>query len=62
VLGVVDAPTFLEGEGFKARRAFADIDLSFADPFLLLDHMGAVEKRRSKPRGARIMPIEASRR
>jgi quercetin 2,3-dioxygenase len=52
VLAVVDAPTFLEGEGFKVRRAFAGIDLSFADPFLLLDHMGAVEYAPFEAKGA----------
>jgi hypothetical protein len=52
VLGVVDAPTFLEGEGFKVRRAFAGIDLAAADPFLLLDHMGAVEYASGEAKGA----------
>ena len=40
---VTDAPRMLEGAGFEVRRAFAEIDLGLADPFLLLDHMGAVE-------------------
>jgi redox-sensitive bicupin YhaK (pirin superfamily) len=52
VVAVVDAPTFLEGEGFKVRRAFAGIDLSDADPFLLLDHMGAVEYAPGEAKGA----------
>jgi hypothetical protein len=52
VLGVADAPTFLEGEGFKVRRAFAGIDLGAADPFLLLDHMGAVEYAPGEAKGA----------
>ncbi len=52
VLGVADAPTMLEGEGFKVRRAFAGIDLRFADPFLLLDHMGAVEYAPGEAKGA----------
>jgi len=52
VLTVVDAPTFLEGEGFQVRRAFAGIDLSLADPFLLLDHMGAVEYAPGQAKGA----------
>jgi quercetin 2,3-dioxygenase len=43
VAALVEAPTMLEGEGFKSRRAFAGNDLRLADPFLLLDHMGAVE-------------------
>src|SRR5438552_16580515 len=52
VLEVADAPTTLEGEGFKVRRAFAGIDLRFADPFLLLDHMGAVEYAPGEAKGA----------
>jgi redox-sensitive bicupin YhaK (pirin superfamily) len=52
VIDVVDAPTFLEGEGFKVRRAFAGIDLTHADPFLLLDHMGAVEYAPGEAKGA----------
>lgn len=51
-VAVVDAPTFLEGEGFQVRRAFAGIDLSHADPFLLLDHMGAVEYAPGEAKGA----------
>ena len=49
---VVGAPKFLEGEGFEVRRAFADIDLSLADPFLLLDHLGAVEYSPGEAKGA----------
>jgi len=52
VLTVVDAPTALEGEGFQVRRAFAGIDLRYADPFLLLDHMGAVEYAPGEAKGA----------
>ena len=52
VLDVVDAPSFLEGEGFKVRRATAGIDLSLADPFLMLDHMGAVEYAPGEAKGA----------
>ena len=43
---------FLEGEGFKVRRATAGLDLSSADPFLLLDHMGAVEYAPGEAKGA----------
>jgi hypothetical protein len=42
----------LEGEGFRVRRAFAGIDLRHADPFLLLDHMGAVEYAPGEAKGA----------
>jgi redox-sensitive bicupin YhaK (pirin superfamily) len=52
VVTVVDAPTFLEGEGFKVRRATAGIDLRLADPFLLLDHLGAVEYAPGEAKGA----------
>ncbi|MBI4258945.1 MAG: pirin family protein [Actinobacteria bacterium] len=52
VLGVVDAPTMLEGEGFQVRRATAGVDLRYADPFLLLDHMGAVEYAPGEAKGA----------
>ena len=51
-VAVVDAPRFLEGEGFEVRRAFAGIDLGLADPFLLLDHMGAVEYAPGEAKGA----------
>ena len=49
---VADAPSFLEGEGFKVRRATAGIDPSWADPFLMLDHMGAVEYAPGEAKGA----------
>jgi len=52
VLEVVQAPTMLEGEGFQVRRAFAGIDLRHADPFVLLDHMGAVEYAPGEAKGA----------
>src|SRR6266498_5322320 len=40
---VVTARRQVEGEGFVVRRPFPGMDLALADPFLLLDHMGAVE-------------------
>ena len=52
VVTIADAPTMLEGEGFKVRRAFSGIDLRLADPFLLLDHMGAVEYAPGEAKGA----------
>jgi quercetin 2,3-dioxygenase len=51
VAKVVVAPRFLEGEGFEVRRPFPGIDLSLADPFLLLDHMGAVEYAPGEAKG-----------
>src|SRR3990170_3379403 len=52
VLHIEDAPSFLEGEGFQVRRATAGIDLKWADPFLLLDHLGAVEYAPGEAKGA----------
>ena len=52
VLEIVDDPSFLEGEGFKVRRATAGIDLRAADPFVMLDHMGAVEYAPGEAKGA----------
>ena len=46
-----NAPRALEGEGFEVRRAFAEMDLRFADPFLMLDHMGAVEYAPGEAKG-----------
>ncbi|OLF16404.1 pirin family protein [Actinophytocola xanthii] len=51
-LRVVTAGTFVEGEGFQVRRPFPSADLSMADPFLLLDHMGAVEYGPGEAKGA----------
>ena len=51
-MAVTDAPKMLEGAGFEVRRAFAEIDPSLADPFLLLDHMGAVEYEPGEAKGA----------
>jgi len=52
VLALVDAVATLEGEGFRVRRATASIDLRGTDPFLLLDHMGAVEYAPGEAKGA----------
>ena len=49
---IVQARRFLEGEGFQVRRPFPGVDLSLADPFLLLDHMGAVEYGPGEAKGA----------
>ena len=51
-VSVANAPRMLEGAGFEVRRAFAGIDLKLADPFLLLDHMGAVEYAPGEAKGA----------
>jgi redox-sensitive bicupin YhaK (pirin superfamily) len=52
VTKVVTAPTQFEGEGFQVRRAFPNADLQSADPFLLMDHMGAVEYAPGEAKGA----------
>jgi redox-sensitive bicupin YhaK (pirin superfamily) len=52
VAKVITAPTFLEGEGFQVRRPFPGIDMSLAAPFLLLDHLGAVEYAPGEAKGA----------
>jgi hypothetical protein len=63
VASVITAPTTLEGEGFQVRRPFPGIDLSLADPFLLLDHLGAVEYAPGEAKGAPpIIRTAASRR
>ena len=49
---VVDAPRTLEGAGFEVRRAFSGIDQRLADPFLMLDHLGAVEYAPGEAKGA----------
>ena len=41
----------LEGEGFVVRRPFPSYELSMADPFLLLDHLGAVEYAPGEAKG-----------
>ena len=43
VAQVITAHRQLEGEGFVVRRPFPGPALAFADPFLLLDQMGAVD-------------------
>jgi redox-sensitive bicupin YhaK (pirin superfamily) len=51
VARVVTAKRHLEGEGFEVRRPFPGVDLSLADPFVLLDHMGAVEYAPGEAKG-----------
>jgi len=52
VNGVVTSLATLEGEGFPVRRPFPGrLSLRSADPFLLLDHMGAVEWGAGEPKG-----------
>ncbi len=52
VVRIVTAPTTVEGEGFQVRRPFPGVDLRGADPFLLLDHWGAVEYAPGEAKGA----------
>ncbi|SDJ47178.1 hypothetical protein SAMN05192558_11670 [Actinokineospora alba] len=49
---VVTVQKFFEGEGFPVRRPFPGVDLPDADPFLLLDQMGAVEYGPGEAKGA----------
>jgi redox-sensitive bicupin YhaK (pirin superfamily) len=42
----------LEGAGFQVRRPFPGIDHRLTDPFLLLDHLGAVEYAPGEAKGA----------
>jgi hypothetical protein len=51
VARVVTAHSQLEGEGFVVRRPFPGFDLAMADPFLLLDHLGAVEYAPGEAKG-----------
>ncbi|HTY71391.1 MAG TPA: pirin family protein [Actinomycetes bacterium] len=51
-LRVVTGISTLEGEGFPVRRPFpGKLHLSESDPFLLLDHMGAIEYAPGEPKG-----------
>jgi quercetin 2,3-dioxygenase len=52
VARVVTARRQVEGEGFVVRRPFPGVDLALADPFLLLDQMGAVEYAPGEAKGA----------
>jgi redox-sensitive bicupin YhaK (pirin superfamily) len=52
VLLVNEAPSGFEGAGFPVRRAFAGIDLRLTDPFLMLDHLGAVDYAPGEAKGA----------
>ncbi len=51
VLKVITAQRSLEGEGFVVRRPFPGAELALADPFLLLDHIGAVEYAPGEAKG-----------
>jgi redox-sensitive bicupin YhaK (pirin superfamily) len=51
VLKVVQATETFEGEGFPVRRPFPTAELSMADPFVLLDQMGAVDYGPGEPKG-----------
>ncbi len=43
VRSLTTAPRGLEGEGFPVQRAFAGVSLADLDPFIHMDHMGAVD-------------------
>ena len=48
---IVTAQRSVEGEGFEVRRPFPSVDLALADPFLHLDHVGAVEYSPGEAKG-----------
>ena len=52
VVKTVTAHRQKEGEGFEVRRPFPGMSLAVADPFLLLDHLGAVEYGPGEAKGA----------
>ena len=49
---IITAPRQLEGEGFEVRRPFPNAAFRDSDPFLLLDHLGAVEYAPGEAKGA----------
>jgi quercetin 2,3-dioxygenase len=51
VRSVTTAAGGLEGDGFPVRRAFAGVDLRDVDPFVHMDHMGAIEWAPGEPKG-----------
>ncbi|MEX1253922.1 MAG: pirin family protein [Dehalococcoidia bacterium] len=51
VAKVVTAQRAMEGEGFIVRRPFPSLDFREADPFVLLDHIGAVEYAPGEAKG-----------
>ncbi len=51
VVGVTDAPSGFEGEGFPVRRAFAGVSMADLDPFIHMDQMGEVEYAPGEPKG-----------
>src|SRR5437867_3629154 len=52
VTQVVTAPKQMEGAGFQVRRPFPSAAVRSADPFLLPDHLGAVEYAPGEAKGA----------
>lgn len=49
---IVTAPSQMEGAGFRVRRPFPHVDFRDSDPFLMLDHLGAVEYAPGEAKGA----------
>ena len=48
---VTTAPAGFEGEGFPVRRAFAGVEQTLLDPFIMMDQMGEVDYAPGEPRG-----------
>src|SRR5246127_5125581 len=51
VVGVINAASGLEGEGFPGRRAFAGVPIAQLDPFVHMDQMGEVQYPPGEPKG-----------
>ena len=51
VAAVTTAPAGFEGEGFPVRRTMAGLPPQLVDPFILMDHMGAIEYAPMEPKG-----------
>jgi quercetin 2,3-dioxygenase len=49
---IITAPSYLEGAGFPVRRPFPGPWGNIADPFLLLDQIGAIEYAPGEAKGA----------
>ncbi|WP_406284351.1 pirin family protein [Embleya sp. NBC_00896] len=51
VLAVTNAPSGVEGEGFPVKRAFAGVNQTYLDPFIMMDQMGEVDYAPGEPKG-----------
>ena len=51
VVSLTTAPRGFEGEGFPVHRAFAGVELSLLDPFVMMAEMGEVDYAPGEPKG-----------